>query len=127
LPGVVAPIRIVACDDSPDFIELLTHWLEDHEEIELVGTAEDEKSAAQLVAAQQPDVIVSDAFRPGGSPEYLRTLRRVSPGSRVLLHTGYEPYQLSAGVIELADLIVTKGFDERDLVEGIRRLASDHG
>jgi DNA-binding NarL/FixJ family response regulator len=127
LPGVVAPIRIVACDDSPDFIELLTHWLEDYDGIELVGTAEDERAAAQVVECERPDVIVSDAFRPGGNPGYLRTLRRVSPGSRVLLHTGYEAYQLSAGVRELADLIVTKGFDERDLVEGIRRLASDHG
>ena len=120
-------IRIVACDDSPDFIELLTHWLEDHDEIELVGTAEDENSAAALVEEQQPDVIVSDAFRPGGNPEYLRTLRRLSPHSRVLLHTGYEAYQLADGVTELADMIVTKGFDEHALVDGIRRLASDHG
>ncbi len=124
---VPPPIRIVACDDSPDFIELLTHWLEDHDEIELVGTAEDERAAARLVEAQRPDVIVSDAFRPGGNPEYLRRLRAVSPHSRVLLHTGYEPYQLAAGVTELADMIVTKGFDEAALVEGIRRLASDHG
>lgn len=124
---VPPPIRIVACDDSPDFLELLAHWLEDHEEIELVGTAEDERSAAQLVEEQQPDVIVSDAFRPGGNPEYLRTLRRVSPRSRVLLHTGYESYQLAEGVPALADMIITKGFDEAALVEGIRRLASEHG
>jgi len=124
---VPPPIRIVACDDSPDFIELLTHWLEDYDEIELVGTAEDERAAAQLVEAEQPDVIVSDAFRPGGNPEYLRTLRSVSPGSRLLLHTGYEAYQLAEAVTELADIVVTKGFDEGDLIDGIRRLASDHG
>jgi DNA-binding NarL/FixJ family response regulator len=124
---VPEPIRIVACDDSPDFIELLAHWLEDYDEIELVGSAEDEREAAAVVAAQRPDVIVSDAFRPGGNPEYLRTLRAASPESRILLHTGYEPYQLADAVNELADLVVIKAFDETELVEGIRRLASQHG
>jgi two-component system, NarL family, response regulator DevR len=124
---VHSPIRIVACDDSPDFIELLAHWLEDHDEIELVGTAENEGEAAAVVAAQRPDVIVSDAFVPGGNPEYLRALRAASPESRILLHTGYEPYQLLETVTELADLVVIKAFDETELVEGIRRLASEHG
>ena len=53
MPGVVPPIRIVACDDSPDFIELLTHWLEDYDGIELAGTAEDERAAAQVVEREQ--------------------------------------------------------------------------
>jgi DNA-binding NarL/FixJ family response regulator len=121
------PIRIVACDDSPDFIELLAHWLEDYDEIELVGTAESEGEAAAVVAARRPDVIVSDAFVPGGNPEYLRALRAASPQSHILLHTGYEPYQLAEAVTELADLVVIKAFDETELVEGIRRLASEHG
>jgi DNA-binding NarL/FixJ family response regulator len=124
---VPSPIRIVACDDSPDFVELLAHWLEDYDEIELVGTAQDEREAAQVVAARQPDVIVSDAFRPGGNPEYMRALRAASPRSRILLHTGYEPYQLLDAVTELADLVVMKAFDETELVAGIRRLASEHG
>ena len=124
---VQPPIRIVACDDSPDFVELLAHWLEDYDEIELVGTAESEGEAAAVVAARRPDVIVSDAFVPGGNPEYLRALRAASPESRILLHTGYEPYQLADAVTELADLVVIKAFDEAELVEGIRRLASEHG
>jgi DNA-binding NarL/FixJ family response regulator len=125
---VVLPrIRIVACDDSLDFVELLAHWLEDYDEIELVGTAESEGEAAEVVAARRPDVIVSDAFVPGGNPEYLRALRAASPESRILLHTCYEPYQLADGVTELADLVVIKAFDETELVDGIRRLASEHG
>jgi DNA-binding NarL/FixJ family response regulator len=92
-----------------------------------VGTAENEREAAAVVAAHRPDVIVSDAFVPGGNPEYLSALRAASPESRILLHTGYEPYQLLDSVTELADLVVIKAFDERKLVEGIRRLASEHG
>lgn len=122
MPEHGRPIRVVACDNSSSLLELLAHWLEDHPDIELAGTASDPPEARALVAELEPDVIVSDTFKPGGDAGLIGAFRAIAPAARIVLHTGYAEFQLPRDVRAAVDAVVTKSFDERELVAVIRRV-----
>jgi DNA-binding NarL/FixJ family response regulator len=118
-----APRRIVHCDDSPSFLMLMRHWLEDHEDLELVHSALGIRDAIEQVRALQPDVVVTDTFGSATDPTYLGWLRDAAPAAVVVIHTGYVESQLGPELRDVADAVVTKQHDERELVAAIRRLS----
>jgi two-component system, response regulator, stage 0 sporulation protein A len=115
-------MRIFCCDDSPSFLLLLEDWLDDHDDIELVGTAEDRAGALARVQDGELDVIVTDTFAPFGDARFLRALREAAPGARIVLYTGYSATELPDCVIGAADAVVRKGADEQSLVDALRAL-----
>ena len=56
----VSQRRVVVVDDHCTFAELLTMGLEAHPRLTCVGSASDVRSALDLVAREQPDVVVMD-------------------------------------------------------------------
>jgi len=73
-------LRILVVDDEPDARELLKRILGEYEAQVEVAASADEAMAA--IAAQVPDVLVSDIGMPGvDGYELLRTIRRLSPES----------------------------------------------
>lgn len=57
--------RAVIVDDSPVARALVREWLEDGDEIEVVGEAADGEAAIELVARLRPDVATIDLRMPG--------------------------------------------------------------
>ena len=116
------PLRIVHCDDSPDVIRLVEDWFQDHPDLRLLASALGMRASVEQVRAHQPDVVVTDTMGVTGAEVFLGMLREVAPDARIVLHTGYQPFQLRPAIRELVDAIVTKGFDETELDAVLRAL-----
>ena len=119
---MTAPLRIVHCDDSADFLMLFEHWLEDHPDLLLVSSAQGMREAIDQVHRLQPDVVVTDTMGVTGSAAFLGWLRDAAPGASIVLFTGYEAFQLDRPIVELVDRVVTKRIDEHELVAELRSL-----
>jgi len=119
------PCRIVHCDDSPSFLMLARHWFEDHGDLEIVHSALGIRDALEHVRALQPEVVVTDTFGSSTDPTHLGWLREAAPAAALVIFTGYREDQLGGELREMADAVVTKQHDERELVATIRRLTGD--
>jgi CheY-like chemotaxis protein len=77
-------LRILVVDDEPDARELLKRILTEYEaKVDIAASAED---AMTSIAAQVPDVLVSDIGMPGvDGYELLRRIRRLAPESGGLI------------------------------------------
>ena len=68
----------------------MSRFLEDNEEVELVGRASDGERALRLIAEQAPDVAVVDVRMPVlGGIEIARRLNAESATTAVILYTGH--------------------------------------
>jgi DNA-binding NarL/FixJ family response regulator len=57
-------IRVLIVDDEPLFVEMVEAMLGGEEGVEIVGTASDGQSGADLAAELDPDVVVMDISMP---------------------------------------------------------------
>jgi DNA-binding NarL/FixJ family response regulator len=87
------PIRVVLAEDSYLVREGVTRLLETADEIDVVAACEDYDSLLAAVAAEQPDVVLTDIrMPPTGSDEGIRAaehLRETNPGTGVVLLSQY--------------------------------------
>jgi DNA-binding NarL/FixJ family response regulator len=80
------PIRVVLADDHRALRRSLRLLLERAEDLRVVGEAGDLDTAARLVAAQRPAVIVVDLRMPDSSAvERIRRLRERFPGTEIVI------------------------------------------
>jgi len=120
-------VRIFCCDDSESFLVLLEDWLEDHDDVELVGTATTREDALARVAHARADVVVTDTFAPFGDVAFLEALKAAAPGVPLVLYTGYTADQLTREVVRAVDAVVVKSADEMPLVRALRALTAEPG
>jgi DNA-binding NarL/FixJ family response regulator len=83
-------VRVVLADDATALRELLVRALQKDERIEVVGTAGDGEEALEVLAREQPDVLVLDVSMP--KLDGLGVLRRLAAGGPhcpVVILTGY--------------------------------------
>ena len=91
-------------DDMPVIRQALGGLIDNEASMELVGEASGAEEAVALAARQRPDVAVLDVRMPGGGPEAARGIRRVSPGTRMVVFTADSDGQalhdmLHAGIV----------------------------
>jgi DNA-binding NarL/FixJ family response regulator len=58
------PIRILLADDDPAVRSYLAQALQKHDDLEVVGQAEDGRRAVRLARKLQPDVVIMDGYMP---------------------------------------------------------------
>jgi DNA-binding NarL/FixJ family response regulator len=88
--GQEMSFRCVIADDHPAIVDAVCRFVEQEDEIELVGRAVDGERALRLIADQNPDVAVVDIRMPGvGGVEIARTLNDAGSATAVILYTGY--------------------------------------
>jgi DNA-binding NarL/FixJ family response regulator len=119
---VSSPLRIVHCDDSPDVLLLVEHWLEDHPDLVVVASALGIRAAIEMVELHRPDVVVTDTLGSPRDASLLLWLHDAAPHAKLVIHTGYKPHQLAPELTRLADRVVTKMSDELELVAALRSL-----
>jgi len=79
-------VRVLLADDHGVVRDGLRHLLEDHEDIRVVGTANNAQEALTLAATTSPDVAVFDIAMPGLSGiEATRKLRSTLPHAAVII------------------------------------------
>jgi DNA-binding NarL/FixJ family response regulator len=84
------PFRCVIADDHPAIVAAVSRYLEDDEEVELVGSAVDGNQAMRLIEKHAPDVAVLDIRMPSlDGIEIARSLSSAGSSTNVILYTAH--------------------------------------
>jgi len=118
---MVAPIQILAVDDSRSNLEIIQEMLSGRYSVE---AAQDGAQAIRLAELHPPRVVLLDVMLPGiDGYETCRRLRRL-PGmcdSRIIMVTAKAlPAERAAGLEAGADAYLTKPFAEAELLAAIQ-------
>jgi DNA-binding NarL/FixJ family response regulator len=115
-------LKLLIVDDHAIFREGLRALLDMEEDFTVIGEASRGDEAVASVAEEAPDVILLDLHLPDGSgATFCRDLRRVSPGSKVLILSAYDDDQeVSAALIAGASGYVLKTVGGGRLADNIR-------
>jgi DNA-binding NarL/FixJ family response regulator len=114
------PLRLVVVDADDRVRETLTRLLEIGDRVEIVGGAGDPGLALEIVEATLPDVVVVDPRLPEieSGLAFIRRLRAVAPGVRVVVMGGSDTSQLD-DLASAADCVCRKTFRPGDLLTAI--------
>lgn len=119
-------IRIVVADDHSMIRRSVRLLLEGEDDLELVGEADDMRSAASHVNGIHPNVLVLDLGMPGGSSiDAIAELRETAPQTQIVVMTMEESpvfaqRALSAGALGY----VSKELADGDLARAVRAAAA---
>lgn len=115
-------IRVLIVDDHAVLRQALRMLLENQQEVEVVGDAQNGREALDAVEKLHPDVVLMDMVMPGlNGLEATRQIRRRAPKAKVLILTGYmEDEQILAALRAGASGYVVKKSDVQELLLGIQ-------
>ena len=114
-------MRIFLCDDSHSLTAVVGFWLEDADDLELVGVAHDRAAALDELPGARADVVLLDTM---DATEQLGVddVRTASGGAKVVVYSGHEPHAAQHFVRGEPDLYLVKDTDPDHLVEALRSL-----
>lgn len=115
-------IRVLLADDHVLLRQALQLLLELHDEIEVVGQADNGREAVERIAREPVDVVLMDMRMPGlNGIEATRQIRKRSPKTRVLIVTGVsEDEQVLEALRAGASGYVIKQSDVHELLVAIQ-------
>lgn len=121
-------IRVMLVDDHEVVRKGIRALIEVEEGMEVVGEAANGAEALRNVPLCRPDVVVMDVRMPdGGGIEACRALRDAHPDIQVIMLTSYSDDEaLFNSIMAGAAGYILKQIRGRDLVDGIRTVASGH-
>jgi two-component system, NarL family, nitrate/nitrite response regulator NarL len=118
---VKSKIRVAVVDDHPLLCEGVIHILKSVADIDVVGKGATAKDAVDIVAGQNPDVLVLDISIPGGGLNALQTIMEQSPKTKVLMLTVSADESDVLNALRLgAKGYVLKGVSGPELVQALR-------
>ena len=120
-----ARYRCIVADDHPAIIDAVWRFLEDEEEIELLGRAGDGQQALALIERMSPDVAVLDIRMPVLTGiDVARRLHASDAGTCVILYTGYAERALLLDALDAgARGFLLKEAPLTDLMRAIRTVS----
>ena len=84
-----ASIKVLLCEDSLGFRMLASAWLDDADDMELIGVAETGNDAVRLATELQPQVVLLDHLLPDAdSSTLVARLRAAAPDVAIALVSG---------------------------------------
>jgi len=118
----MSKIRVLLADDHTILRDGIRALLDDQDDMEVVGEAEDGQSTVKMVAHLQPDVVVMDIAMPLlNGLEATRQIQRDYPQVKVLILTMHENEEYIRQVLAAGALgYVLKDAAARDLIGAIR-------
>ena len=121
--------KILVCDDTKDIRILLNTEFSLHEDLEIVGEAENGREAIVLADRHHPDVIVLDLAMPEmDGLEALPEIRKVSPESQVIVLSSYDAGSIQRMAISLgARRFVDKGKLPWQIADVVKDVAGAYG
>jgi len=119
------PISVLLVDDNPSFLRIATRFLEQHDDIVVVGAADGGEEALALAQDLQPDVVLIDLAMPGLSGlETIPRLRAMLPAVGIIALTMLDTNSYRQAALEAhANHFVPKASLDRELVPAIRQVA----
>ncbi len=115
-------IRVLIADDHALLRESMRGVLDGQDDMEVVGEACDGEEAVSLSADLKPDIAVLDIVMPKlNGIEASKEIKKVSPGTAILILTAYDDVQYVMGLLEAgAAGYLLKSARGNDVVAAIR-------
>ncbi|WP_422359452.1 LytR/AlgR family response regulator transcription factor [Reichenbachiella sp.] len=110
--------RVIIIDDEPPAREVIKHFLKDHEDLELVGEAENGFDGLKLIQTQNPDLIFLDIQMPKLTGFEL--LELIDQPPTIIFSTAYDQYALKAFEQHAADYLL-KPYNRERFEEGLTK------
>jgi DNA-binding NarL/FixJ family response regulator len=121
------PIRVLVCDDRPEWRALMRFQAEPEADLEVVGEAANGSEALELVPETRPDVVVIDVGMPGRDGlDFLADLPLIEPQPTVVMYSEHE-HRRDVAMARGACAFVRKADGFRALAATIRRVARGAG
>jgi DNA-binding NarL/FixJ family response regulator len=118
-------LRVAICDDDPLIRALITAWLSDAEDLDVVGEATDGLSARELFDAAMPDLFIMDLDMPRYDGLFgIRAIREVSDIPIVVFSGSSGDVMRDAARSAGATAFVAKGTSPSELLGAIRHLSA---
>ena len=120
-------ISVLIADDNREFADLLSEYLQEQPDLEIVGIANNGQEVLNLIDRVHPDVLVLDIIMPVldgiGVLERLRAWHMESP-PRVIMLTAFGQENITRKALDLGALYyILKPFDMDLLIDRIRDVA----
>jgi NarL family two-component system response regulator LiaR len=115
-------IKVLIADDHALLREAMRNLLDRQEDIEIVGEASDGEEAVKLSSRLKPDIAIMDIVMPKmNGLEASREIKKVSPGTAIIILTAYDDPQYVLGLLEAgAAGYLLKSARGRDVVAAVR-------
>lgn len=122
-------VNVLLVDDNKDFCDILINSLGRHEDIEIVGVANNGRDAVKVIPQLLPDLIVLDIIMPHldglGVLEEISKMN-LSKVPKVIVLSAIGQDKITQRAINLgADYYVIKPFDFQIFIERIRQLTGE--
>jgi two-component system response regulator (stage 0 sporulation protein A) len=119
-------IKIVLVDDNKEFCELVKEYLDQQENMRVVGVAYNGLEGLEQIKEHQPDVVILDIIMPHldgiGVLEELNRQNAVQ-NQKIIMLTAFGHEEVTQRVVELgANYYIMKPFDLEKLVDRIQQL-----
>jgi two-component system response regulator (stage 0 sporulation protein A) len=120
-------IRVILADDNREFTELLQEYLNDQDDIEVVGVAFNGNDVLNLLNHTLPDVLILDIVMPHldglAVLEQIRGMK-LTPMPKVIMLTAFGQEEITKKAVELgASYYILKPFDMEVLANRLRQVA----
>jgi two-component system LytT family response regulator len=100
------PLRVILADDEPLAIERVRSLLRGLDDVEIVGTARNGLEVVDLVAAQQPDLVLLDIQMPGRNGLAAAAALTSEQAPEIVFVTAHEHYAADAFDLQAADYLL---------------------
>ena len=119
-------ISVLIADDNVEFVDLLKEYMEQYDDLDVVGTAKDGLMAIEMIKSINPDVVVLDVIMPNidgiGVLEKLETHKMDQKPIFIMLSAIGQDMFIQKAVSLGAEYYIIKPFDVEVLVTRIRQL-----
>jgi two-component system response regulator (stage 0 sporulation protein A) len=119
-------IKVAFADDNKEFAAIVQEYLEDEEDIQLVGIAHDGEEMVKIIEQENPDLVILDIIMPQlDGIGVLEAIKQKNLTPKVIMLTALSHDKMAKRAIELgADYYIVKPFDLNILVRRIRQITS---
>lgn len=111
-------INVIAIDDEPLALQLVTGYIQKTPELQLIGKFDNPLDAVEFMAHEMVDLIFADIQMPDLTGiEFART---ISKGPKLIFTTAYEKYALEGFKLEAIDYLL-KPFGYEDFFKAVQK------
>ncbi|TYR79781.1 response regulator transcription factor [Priestia megaterium] len=100
-------IKLIIADDNHDSVEILTYFIEQLPEFELIGTCHDGEQLVQEAMTKNPDLLLVDINMPHISGmDAIKECLKIKSDLKFIFITGYDEFAVKAFELSALDYIV---------------------